>query len=390
MTVLAPYACDPAKTKGRLVAEAESSTRTCFQRDRDRIIHSTAFRRMKHKTQVFVYHEGDHYRTRLTHSLEVAQIARSLSRSLGLDEDLAEALALAHDLGHPPFGHAGEDALSECMAEFGGFDHNVQTFRLLTKLEARYASFDGLNLCWETVDGLIKHNGPVSSGLMPLYEIRVEAGQNEAFKDLSLAEFSSLEAQVAALSDDIAYNTHDIDDGLRAGAFAISELRDIPIVGHFIHSIEAEHPNLEITRLTHETTRRLISELVDDLLRETRSRLERNGIESCAQVRNHAEPLVALSDEMAALDRQLKDFLLNRVYRHYQVNRTTSQAKRIVEEIFDQFIQEPNTLPTIWFNLCDDPGTPKTARIVCDYIAGMTDRFALKEHKRLFSLEKWA
>jgi dGTPase len=385
---LAPYACDPAESRGRLHREPDARMRSPFQRDRDRIIHCAAFRRLQHKTQVFVYHEGDHYRTRLTHSLEVAQIARSISRALGLNEDLAEALALAHDLGHTPFGHAGEDALDAVMQPYGGFDHNDQTLRILTRLEHRYAEFDGLNLTWETLEGTVKHNGPlVGPG-------RQKGGITEALPatiaeyvgrhDLELASYPSAEAQVAALADDIAYNNHDIDDGLRAGLFAVADLAEVPVVGPVFGEVAARYPGIEEQRLIHETIRRVIDRMVGDLVGETRRRLAASGAASVAAIRGLGAPVVAFSAEMSANDKALKAFLFERMYRHYKVNRMASKARRIVQEIFALLLAEPECLPTEWRALVDRPGSNATARLVADYIAGMTDRFALDEHARLF------
>lgn len=385
----AVFACDPAHSRGRLIAQPESLTRSCFQRDRDRIIHSSAFRRLKHKTQVFVYHEGDHYRTRLTHSLEVSQIARSIARCLGLDEDLAEALALAHDLGHPPFGHAGEDVLAECMSAFDGFDHNVQTFRIVKKLEGHYAEFDGLNLTWEMIEGLVKHNGPVAKTYQDKFQMKVTDGGNPAFHDLELDHFASLEAQVASLSDDIAYNAHDVDDGLSAGLFTIADIEQVSLVGEIVRSVRSLYPDLELQRVIHEVLRRLITLMVEDVLQETSNRLEQLKPKSVDDIRRHSTAIVSFSDTMASDVIGLKSFLMERMYRHYKLNRTTAHAKRIVKELFDQFLIQPQTLPTDWYVLCDGPNSQKTARIVCDYIAGMTDRYALQEHKKLFSLESW-
>jgi dGTPase len=357
--------------------------RSPFQRDRDRIIHCAAFRRMKHKTQVFVYHEGDHYRTRLTHSLEVAQIARSISRTLGLNEDLAEALALAHDLGHTPFGHAGEDALEEVMAPFGGFDHNDQTLRILTRLEHRYAEFDGLNLTWETLEGTVKHNGPlIGPGIVK--KLPATIAEYVLRHDLDLASQPSAEAQVAALSDDIAYNNHDIDDGLRAGLFAVADLAGVPVVGPIFAEVAARYPGIEEPRLIHETIRRVIDRMVGDLVGETRRRLAASGVASVAAIRALGAPVVAFSAEMSANDKALKGFLFERMYRHYKVNRMASKARRIVQDIFRLLLAEPECLPTEWREHVDGAGSAATARLVADYIAGMTDRFALDEHARLF------
>ncbi|OAN48850.1 deoxyguanosinetriphosphate triphosphohydrolase [Magnetospirillum moscoviense] len=387
---LAPYACQAGASRGRLYAEPESSTRTPFQRDRDRIIHSAAFRRLQYKTQVFVYHEGDNFRTRLTHSLEVSQIARSIARVLGLDEDLAESLALAHDLGHTPFGHAGEDALQEVLAGFGGFDHNAQSLRVVTKLERRYVEFDGLNLTWETLEGLVKHNGPLTGPLAVKPDKVLPGAITEyvARHDLELATFASAEAQVAALADDIAYNNHDIDDGLRAGLFTIRDLAEVPLVGPVFRAVAAEYPDAELSLHIHEVVRRMIGMMILDCIAETRRRIERHRPQSAAEVRAAPEPLVAFSDEMRANDRALKAFLFPNMYRHFTVNRMTSKGRRVVKDLFHLLHAEPECLPPEWRRLSDGPGTAKTARVVADYIAGMTDRFALDEHRRLFDMQE--
>ena len=384
---LAPFACKPELSRGRRYPEPESETRTPFQRDRDRIIHCAAFRRLKHKTQVFVYHEGDHYRTRLTHSLEVSQIARSVCRVLGLNEDLAEALALAHDLGHTPFGHAGEAALDEAMRPFGGFDHNAQTLRVITALEHRYADFDGLNLSWESLEGVVKHNGPLlaaagadDSGLPAAIRAYV------AGHDLELHTHAGAEAQVAALADDIAYNNHDIDDGLRAGLFSVESLYGVPLVGPVFEEVRARYPDLERSRLIHEAVRRLIDRMVNDLIAETRRRLAEAAPESAQAVRELGRPVAAFSAEMSANDQALKKFLHHNMYRHYKVNRMASKAQRIVRELFALFLGEPECLPSEWQARAEGPGTPVTARLAADFIAGMTDRFAIQEHGRLFDI----
>lgn len=356
-------------------------------RDRDRIIHCGAFRRMKHKTQVFVYHEGDYYRTRLTHSLEVAQIARSISRVLRLDEDLAEALALAHDLGHAPFGHAGEDALAAAMQPFGGFDHNAHSLRLVTKLEERYAAFDGLNLTWETLEGIVKHNGPLIGPLSKGEALPQAMAEFNAAFDLRLDTFASAEAQVAALADDIAYNNHDIDDGLRAGLFTIDQLRELPLVGRIFGDVMERHPGLEHSRLVNECVRRLITVMVDDALRETLRRVNALKVRSAEEVRICGQAIVAFSEEMRANDRAVKAFLFKNMYRHFKVNRMLSKAKRVIADLFGLLLAEPGVLPPRWAQLCDVPGSTRTARVVSDYIAGMTDRFALQEHRRLFAVE---
>lgn len=391
---LAPYACNPLQTRGRLVREPESPTRSCYQRDRDRIVHSGAFRKLKYKTQVFVYHEGDYYRTRLTHSLEVAQIARSISRALGLNEDLAEAVALAHDLGHTPFGHAGEWALDACMAPYGGFAHNDQTLRILTMLERRYADFDGLNLTWEALEGVVKHNGP----LLPLKgegrdgkRLPTTLAAFQEQWDLELHTNPGAEAQVAALADDIAYNNHDIDDGLRAGLFTVDEVAELPLVGPVIREVCDRYPNLERSRLIHETIRRMINAMVTDLLAETGKRLAEHKPGSAAELRALPQPVVSFSDGMFEAQRPLRAFLKQRMYRHYRVNREMSKCKRVVTALFDLFMAEPNTLPTQWQEEIrqrgGDTDMAVRARLVADYIAGMTDRYALAEYSRLFDMD---
>ncbi len=384
----AAFACRPEDSRGRDIPEPESPTRTCFQRDRDRIIHARAFRRLEFKTQVFVYHEGDYYRTRLTHSIEVAQIARSISRALGLNEDLAEAVALAHDLGHTCFGHAGEDALNQVMQPYGGFDHNEQTFRILTLLEQRYAEFDGLNLTWETLEGIVKHNGPLTGPAAREGETvpATVAAYCREKRDLEVATFASAEAQVAALSDDIAYNNHDIDDGVRAGLFSLDDLRELPLVGPVLAEVRGRYPDLEESRVIHETIRRVIDLMVSDLLAETRRRVAEAQPGSAAAVRALAAPLVAFSDEMRQNDRALRSFLFARMYRHYKVNRMTTKAKRVVRELFEHYLARPDCLPDEWQVQARDLAEAERARLVADYIAGMTDRYALDEHAKNFDL----
>jgi dGTPase len=380
---LAAYATKPEETHGRLHPEPEHSMRSAFQRDRDRIIHSTAFRRLTHKTQVFVYHEGDHYRTRLTHSLEVAQIARTISRALGLEEDLAETLALAHDLGHTPFGHAGEEALDAEMTRFGGFSHNDQTLRILTRLERRYAEFDGLNLTWESLEGTVKHNGPLRGAGIDR-PVPPTIAEYDRCHPLALDLFPSAEAQVAALADDIAYNNHDIDDGLRAGLFPVSDLAEVPLVGPVFGLVAAQYPGIEEPRLIHEAIRRLIDLMVGDLIVETRSRIAASTVDSAEAVRGLGSPVVAFSAEMRRNDRAFKDFLIERMYRHYRVNRMSSKARRVVHDLFALYLAEPQCLPSEWRELAAGPDDQQTARVAADYLAGMTDRFALDEHHRLF------
>jgi dGTPase len=383
----APYAEDAALSLGRKVQEPESRTRTPFARDRDRIIHATAFRRLKEKTQVFVAHEGDHFRTRLTHSLEVAQIARSVATALGLEADLAETIALAHDLGHPPFGHAGEDELQIQMERFGGFDHNVQTFRVVTKLERRYPRWDGLNLTWETLEGIIKHNGPVSDKLdRPSWNAITEFDKDY---DLGLNGWASAEAQVAALSDDIAYNNHDVDDGVQAGIFELKELLEVPLIGPVLAGVYRDFPDLEPGIVRLEAVRRMIGVMVDDVLTETNRRAAESKVASAEDVRNLGHALVAFSRPMLEDLGALREFLMNRMYRHWRVNRTRSQARRILAEMFQLFLAEPDVMPSEWFARSQNRDEAGRARVVCDYIAGMTDRYAIEEHRKLFHLDVW-
>ena len=383
---LAPYATLPWQSRGRLHPEAESPGRSPFQRDRDRIIHSTAFRRLMHKTQVFVFHEGDHYRTRLTHSLEVAQIARTICRMLRLDEDLGEAVALAHDLGHTPFGHAGEEALHGVMAPYAGFDHNAQTLRILTKLEDRYAEFNGLNLTWETLEGAVKHNGPLLTPGRTLGALPAAIVDYCKDHDLELDGYAGPEAQVAALSDDIAYNNHDIDDGLRAGLFEVADLMDLPLVGEMFSIVTQKYPGIDQGRLIHEAVRRVINAMVEDVLAETRRRLKDAAPKSVADIRALGRPVVAFSDHMAATDRTVKAFLYKRMYEHWKLNRSHSKARRVVADLFGLLFAEPNCLPPPWRERAEQAEPQARARLVADYIAGMTDRFALDEHRRLFDL----
>jgi len=383
----APFAQTPAASRGRKVPEAHSRTRTDFARDRDRIIHSTAFRRLKEKTQVFVAHEGDHFRTRLTHSLEVAQIARSVATALGLDADLAETIALAHDLGHPPFGHAGEDELQVQMQGYGGFDHNVQTFRVVTKLERRYPRFDGLNLTWETLEGVIKHNGPVVDQLAkPSWSAISEF---DAQYGLRLDTWASAEAQVAALADDIAYNNHDVDDGVLAGLFNLDELASTPLIGPHVQSTWKDYPDCEPGIVRLEAVRRMIGAMVDDVMAETRRRAEVGKVGSPEEVRMLGHALVSFSRDMVEDLGALRRFLMERMYRHWKVNRTRSQARRILAEMFQLFMAEPDVLPAEWFARAQGRDEAGRARVVCDYIAGMTDRYAIEEHRKLFHLDVW-
>jgi dGTPase len=372
----APWAVRAEASRGRLHPEPEAPGRSPWQRDRDRIVHSTAFRRLQYKTQVFVNHEGDFFRTRLTHSLEVAQIARSIARELMLDEDLAEALALAHDLGHPPFGHAGEEALALAMKPFGGFDHNAQSLRVVTLLEARYAAFDGLNLTWETLEGLAKHNGPLRKP--PPY-----VAQYDERHKLDLHTHASAEAQVAALADDIAYHSHDLDDGLRAGLFTVDEIRHLPVVGDALAQARMSSLDVPPPRLRHETIRRVINVVVTDLVAETRRRIAKLDPGDADAIRRARTPVVAFSAPMAEANRAIKDFLFAHMYRHWRVNRMTAKARRITAEIFALLHADTGLLSGDWRARAGEGGTARAAVAVCDYVAGMTDRYAREEHLRL-------
>jgi dGTPase len=372
---LAPYASDPARSRGRLHGEESRATRgprDAFQRDRDRIIHSIPFRRLRHKTQVFVAPDGDHFRVRLTHSLEVAQIGRTVARALGLNEDLTEALCLAHDIGHPPFGHAGEEALQAAMTDAGGFDHNAHTLRLLTRLECPYPTYCGLNLNWETLEGLAKHNGPVARPSWALAEADREF-------PLDLASWPSLEAQVAALADDIAYDNHDIDDGLRAGLFTLDALLAVPPLARAWRAVRARYPDVDQGRLVPELVREQIGVMVNDLLDETRRRL--TGVASVDAVREAGSPLAGFSDEMRAEERLIKQFLHARMYEAPQVSAVREEAQRVLAALFAAYRSDPQLLPLEWRPSDDDPGT--TVRAVGDFVAGMTDRYAIRQHEEL-------
>jgi dGTPase len=386
------FACDPDRSRGRLFAEPPSKTRSPFRRDCDRVIHSTAFRRLKHKTQVFVFHEGDHYRTRLTHTLEVAQIARALARQLGLDEDLTETLALAHDLGHPPFGHAGERALDACLQAHGGFDHNAQTLRVVTSLEHRYPEFDGLNLTWESLEGIVKHNGPLTgsdgAAVGSYREHGIPYGISDYIGtwDLELASFASLEAQVAAIADDIAYNAHDIDDGLRAGLFGVDDLKVMPLTADMIAEIDKAYPGLDEVRRGAELVRELISCLIGAVVAEAGRRLQAAQPRSVDDVRNHGEVLIAFPPDVARAEAEIKAFLKRRMYRHSRVMRVMGEAEQILFDLFARYQSTPSDLPAEWLPPTGSDHESETgrARRIGNFIAGMTDRFALTEHQRLF------
>jgi dGTPase len=390
MTARAPFAADPAASRGRLFPEAPSASRSAFRRDADRIIHSTAFRRLKHKTQVFVFYEGDHYRTRLTHTLEVTQIARALARSLGLDEDLAEALALSHDLGHPPFGHAGERALDSCLADFGGFDHNAQTLRIVTAIERRYPAFDGLNLSWETLEGIVKHNGPLTDADGKPIGKYAESGVPKGIADynatnnLALWSHASAEAQVAAIADDIAYDAHDLDDGLRADLFSLADLTGVPVIGGLLREVRDQYPGIDPARLTHEVVRRFIGKLIEDVLGESRRRLFAAGPTSSDEVRAAGTAMVGFSAMMASTDRAIKEFLWTHMYRHPRVIDVMTNAEEVVRDLFARFFVQPQFMPEEWAQGLDAADAPARARRVADFIAGMTDGFALSERARLF------
>ncbi len=381
----------PENSKGRFSGGNDSYLRSCYQHDRDRIVHSSAFRRLKHKTQVFVYHEGDHFRTRLTHSLEVAQVARTIARYFGLDEDLTETLALAHDLGHTPFGHAGEEALDVCMKEWGGFDHNAQALRIVTRLEKSYAAFDGLNLTWETLEGLVKHNGPLINADGSMTARYKKRGIPVAIKEfayanaLELSTFASAEAQVAAISDDIAYNAHDIDDGLRAKLFDVIDLGDDPLVGPALAATLNDWPNLEHSRLIHETVRGLITAMVNDVITHTSEQIEKHNPQSPNDIRRLDHCIVDFSPDMHKKNAKLQSFLSKRMYKHEKVSEIMLKARRVISDLFETYMDEPDRLPENW-NIANLPPDRK-ARQICDYIAGMTDRYALDRHKDLFDLD---
>lgn len=381
----AVYASDPARSRGRFQDEPESPTRTPFQRDRDRIIHSTAFRRLKHKTQVFIAHEGDHYRTRLTHTIEVAQIARALARALRCDEDLAEAIALVHDFGHTPFGHTGEDALDEKMKPWGGFDHNAQSLRVVTRLERRYADFDGLNLTWETLEGLVKHNGPLTGPHAkpgkPVPQTIVHF--NELF-DLELDRFAGIEAQCAAIADDIAYDTHDIDDGLRAGLLTLDMLAEVPLSGSILAEVRKRYPDLDAVRTGHELMRRQITAMVEDVIVAAGEALRAFDPKSPADIHNAGRAMVSFSAGMAVAEKELKAFLYANLYRHPSVMHARAEVEQVVRDLFDAYFENPRDMPEGWREGLDRAEDRIKARDVADFIAGMTDTYALKEHRRLF------
>ncbi len=383
----AVYAADPWKSRGRLFAETGSLTRSEFQRDRDRIVHTTAFRRLKHKTQVFIGTDSDHYRTRLTHTIEVAQIARALARALKLDEDLAEGVALVHDFGHTPFGHTGEDALDEVLKPYGGFDHNAQSLRIVTKLERRYAEFDGLNLTWETLEGLVKHNGPLLTrhGEGTRGPVPQPILDYCALHDLELDTYASLEAQVAAIADDIAYNTHDIDDGLRSGYLNFDMLEEVPFLAGLMAEVRDRYPGLEASRFTHEITRRQITRMVEDVISVAQERIRTLKPASAADIRHADRTIATFSPEMAETDRQIKRLLFSRIYRHPEIMRIRANAAQIVTDLFHAYMRDPELmLSHYWVDHIAGLNELARARHVGDYLAGMTDTYALSAHSRLF------
>ncbi len=388
---LAPYACHPDASRGRLYPEATSTFRSPFQRDRDRIIHSSAFRRLKHKTQVFVEHEGDYYRTRLTHTIEVAQVARTIAGVLGLNVELAEAVALAHDLGHPPFGHTGEDALAELMRPYGGFDHNAQAIRIVTALERHYADFDGLNLTWETLEGIAKHNGPVTGPCASgTHAVRDGAAMPYALAevnariDLELATFASAEAQVAAVADDVAYNHHDLHDGLRAGLFSEADLMELPVTGPAFAEVDRLYPNLDPTRRRHEALRRVFGVMVEDVIAVAGQRIAAARPQSAADIRAMDGPIIRFSKPLFQNLKAIKSFLFVRMYRAPSVVAERQRVTAVINDLFPLFLDDPALLPAEWrADVARARGRTDLARVVLDYVAGMTDRFAIQEHARL-------
>ncbi len=385
--MLAPFACQPDQSRGRLFPEAMSSFRSPFQRDRDRIIHSSAFRRLKHKTQVFVEHEGDYYRTRLTHSIEVAQVARTIAGVLGLNTDLAEAIALAHDLGHTPFGHTGEDAMERLMAPFGGFDHNAQALRIVTRLERHYAGFDGLNLTWESLEGIAKHNGPVTGpnadakheGPLPYALAEVNAAW-----DLELHTHASAEAQVAAIADDVAYSHHDLHDGLRSGLFTEEDLMDLPVTGPAFQEVDRLWPGLERMRRRHEALRRVFGRMVEDVIAVAQNRLASAQPKSVDEIRHLGTTVIRFSKPLYQELKAVRSFLFHRMYRAPSVMEVRARVTRVVDDLFPLFLKEPSLLPPEWqADVTAAVDQTALARVVADYVAGMTDRFAIQEHARL-------
>ncbi|MEE2946120.1 MAG: deoxyguanosinetriphosphate triphosphohydrolase [Pseudomonadota bacterium] len=376
--MIAAFASDPGRVRGRRVSEEESAFRSCFQRDRDRIIHSSAFRRLKHKTQVFVEHEGDYFRTRLTHSIEVAQVARTIAGALGLNQELTEAVALAHDLGHTPFGHTGEDALHDLMAPYGGFDHNAQAVKIVTSLERHYAEFDGLNLTWECLEGIAKHNGPV------LGDIPYALADYNTLHDLELHTHASAEAQVAALADDVAYNNHDLQDGLRAGLFSEKDIEELPVIGEAFAEVDKAYPGLSQNRRKHEGLRRVFGVMVADVIETSSALLAECGAKCVEDIRAYGAPVIAFSDGFQADLNVIRKFLFSQMYRAPSVMEKRAQVTKVVEQLFPLFMERTDLLPLTWQeDIKQIPDETTLARKVSDYIAGMTDRYALTEYERL-------
>ena len=387
MEIIKPYSTNYKYSKGRLYQETESNSRTPYMRDRDRLIHSAAFRRLEHKTQVFVHHEGDNFRSRLTHTIEVTQIARTIARHLGLDQDLAETIALAHDLGHTPFGHAGEESLNDAMKLYGGFDHNAQTLRIVTKLERKYAQFDGLNLTWESLEGIVKHNGPLKKNIpTAITEYQNYVKKIDKRQDLKLKFFPGPEAQVAAIADDIAYCNHDLDDGIRAGLFTIDEISHIEHIKRIIDSLELKWGDIEKRRLLHETIRNLISDMIKDVIDESSSIINKGMFQNVDEIRSLDFPVISFSKKASKNNEVLRKFLLKKMYRHTIVNRMTTKAKRIVNDLFTAFAVDFSILPIEWRERVEVENRNQKYRVISDYIAGMTDRYAIMEHKRIFDL----
>ncbi len=372
--MLATYACDTGSSRGRLHPEAESEHRSPFQRDRDRIIHATAFRRLMHKTQVFVAHEGGLFRTRLTHTIEVGQVARTIASILGLNIELTEAVALAHDLGHTPFGHNGEDTLSDCMTPYGGFDHNAQALKIVTNLERHYADFDGLNLTWETLEAIAKHNGPVSG------DLPFALADYNKLHDLELHTHASAEAQAAAIADDIAYNNHDLDDGLRAGLFSVDDIIQLPVIGACFQEVDEKYPHLDPDRRRHEALRRVFGIMVQDATAQSQTRIAALAPQSAQDIRNHTAPVVQFSDALFADLKEIRAFLFTRMYRHPTVNEMRLRTGKVVRNLFDTYMASPGLLPD--HRKPATTGKIANARAIADYIAGMTDQFAFQEHAK--------
>lgn len=378
------YSANPQTSRGRLFYEPMNTTRSPFQRDRDRIIHSNAFRRLKHKTQVFIADESDHYRTRLTHSIEVSQIARTLARTLCLDEDLTEAIALVHDFGHTPFGHAGEDALNEAMAHYGGFDHNAQALRIVTQLEQRYANFDGLNLTWETLEGLVKHNGPLLGPYANNKDILIDILQYNTKQDLQLDCFAGLEAQCAAIADDIAYNAHDVDDGLRSQFLTLDQFEQVSLTAALLKEIQKEHPKLDQTRLGYELVRRQITTMVNDVIKQSQENLVRIKPKSINDIYHAKQTIVTFSPTMTIHEKELKNFLYKNLYYHDQILDRRNRAKYIVQKLFDCYYNNPAKMPESWHHKTVYLTDQELARLIADFLSGMTDHYALREYHRLF------